>query len=135
VSTESFFSPITGIVAVVMLFGLPIIAILATLLIILISGRARHLERMKMIEQGIAPPAPTRRRTGNYYALLITGTIFFTFGLGMGLVSLISDEAELEPGFIFGSVGLGMLVTFVIIRVLNRRQQQRTAPTELPPQA
>jgi hypothetical protein len=135
VSTESFFSPITGMVAVVMLFGLPIIAILATLLIILISGRARHLERMKMIEQGIAPPAPARRRTGNYYALLITGAIFFMFGLGMGLVSLASDEADLEPGFIFGSVGLGMLVTFVVIRILNRRQQRQSAPPELPPQA
>lgn len=132
-TTEAFFSSITGIVAIVMIFGLPIIAILATLVIVMAASRARHRERMKMIEQGIVPPAPARRRAGNYYPLLITGAVFFTFGLGMGLVSLVSDEAELEPGFIFGSVGLGLLVTFIIIRVMNRRQQQ-APPAEPPPQ-
>jgi hypothetical protein len=135
VTTEAFFSSITGIVAIVMIFGLPIIAILATLIIVMAASRSRHRERMKMIEQGIVPPAPARRRTGNYYALLITGAILFAFGLGMGLVSLISEEAELEPGFIFGSVGLAMLVCFVIIRALNKRRQQEPEHRELPPQA
>lgn len=125
-----------GGLAVFMIFALPIAAIVGTLIVIGMGVRRKHLERMKMIEQGILPPPP-RKKAGNYYALLITGMILFFFGIGMLLLGLFSDEGDLEPAFIMGSVGLGMLICFVIIRVLNKRtRENETAPgSDRPPDA
>lgn len=128
---SSILESATGIVAIVMIFGLPIVAILTTLAIVLVVTRHRHRERMKMIEQGIMPPPPTRTRSGNFYALLITGAILFAFGLGMFLVGVLTDEGELEPGLVFGTVGLALLVCFFFIRA-NRRRKERLVATQTP---
>ncbi len=126
-------SSFTGTLAVFMVFFIPIIAIVAIMAVILTALRRRHKERMKMIEQGLMPPAP--QRSGNYYPLLITGAIFFAFGLGMTILGLAGQSSEFEPGAIFGSIGLGMLICFIVIRVLNRKKRARLEepPTHRPP--
>jgi len=125
----------TGGLAVFMIFIMPIAAIVGTLIVIGVGIRSRHRERMRMIEQGILPPPP-RQRKGNYYALLITGVIFLAFGIGMTLLGLIGHDDQYEPGIIFGSTGLGMVVCFIVIRRLNRDRREAgtgQSPDRLPP--
>jgi hypothetical protein len=113
----------TGVVAVILIFGIPILAIIATLAIVLGALKYRHRQRMRMIEQGMMP-APPKARKGNWYALLISGSILFAFGIGMFLVGALTDEAEMEPGLVFGCIGLAMLACFVVIRVLNKKRRE-----------
>ena len=126
-------SSFTGTLAVFMVFFIPILAIIAVMAIILTAVRRKHKERMKMIEQGLMPPLP--RRSGNYYALLITGAISFAFGLGMTILGIAGRSDEYEPGAIFGSTGLAMLICFVVIRALNRKKAARSedGPNGRPP--
>jgi len=123
----------TGIIAIVMIFGLPVVAILATMAIVLVAVRHRSRERMKMIEQGILPPPSKRTRSGNFYGLLITGAVMFAFGIGMFLLSILSDEGEMEPALIFGTIGLALLGCFVFIRANKRKKEQLAAAEPLPP--
>ena len=115
----------TGAVAVILIFGIPILGIIATLAIVLGALKYRHRQRMKMIEQGMMP-APPKARKGNWYALLITGSILFAFGFGMFMVGVLTDEGEMEPGLVFGCVGLAMLVCFIVIRALNKKRREAT---------
>jgi hypothetical protein len=117
----NFVNSVTGIVAIVMIFGVPIIAIIATMAIVMAVVGRRHKERMKMIEQGMMPPPP-RKQKGNYYGLMITGAIFFAFGLAMFAAALAGQESDYTPGFIFGFVGLAMLACFAIIRVVRKNE-------------
>jgi len=129
----SVINSFTGVVAVVMVFAIPLMAIIATLAIVFAAINRRHRERMKMIEQGMMP-APPKKRTGNYYALLITGAVLLAFGLGLFVAALASDAGDFEAGLIFGFVGLGLLASFVIIRIMRRkeRQAQNDVPQENP---
>lgn len=119
---ESLAAPL----AVTLALGMPIIGILAGLVLILVIARNRHRERMKMIEQGLLPPQPGR--TGNYYALLITGIILFTLGLGLFLLQLFTPKPDFGGAFILGFPGLGMLACFIIIRKLNRKPRPDPNP-------
>ena len=120
----SVLNSVTGVVAVTLIFGIPILAIIATLVIVFAAINRSHRERMKMIEQGMVPALP-KRCSGNYYALLITGATFLAFGLAMLVLSLVSTAGEWEPALIFGFVGAALLVCWGVIRRLNRKN-----PTE-----
>ena len=134
-----FFDSVTGIVAIVMIFGVPIIAIIAALAIVISVVNRRHKERMKMIEQGMMPPPP-RKQKGNYYGLMITGAIFLAFGLAQFVAKLAGSGRISEGGLIFGFVGLAMLACFAIIRMAqknepaDRIEDRPPAPPPLPPQ-
>ncbi len=130
---SSFMDSVTGIVVVAMIFAVPILAVIATLVIVLAAVNRSHKERMKMIEQGMMP-APPKKRTGNYYGLLITGAVLLGFGLAMVVLSLVSTEGEWEPGLIFGFIGLALLGCFVFIRA-NRKKEITAVPPDqsLPP--
>jgi len=82
VNPSAIIDSATGIVVVALIFAVPIIAVIAAFAITLSVVNARHKERMKMIEQGI-DAAPPRKQKGNYYGLMITGAIFFAFGLAL----------------------------------------------------
>ena len=112
---------LTGVTAIVMIFGLPIVAVVGAFVVaVAISGK-KHRERMKMIEQGMMPP-PNRRRTGNFYALLIIGAIFFAFGLALFFGQLAGHGSDFTGGFIFGFIGLAMLACFAIIRRARKNE-------------
>jgi len=119
-------APIAGIVAIVMIFAIPILAIVTTMVLLLVAIKNRNRERMKMIEQGIMPPPATSRRTGNFYALLITGAVMFALGIGLFVASLLSGSSDIEGGLIFGLIGLALLLCFVFIRVVKKRKQVST---------
>ncbi len=135
----NFVNSVTGIVAITMVFAVPILAIIATMAIIMAVVGRRHKERMKMIEQGMMPPPP-RKQKGNYYGLMITGAIFFAFGLAMFAAALVGQENDYTPGFIFGFIGLAMLACFAIIRVVRKNEpagnngDHQPPPPPLPPQ-
>ena len=130
---------VTGIIAIVMIFGVPIIAIIAALAIVMSVVNRRHKERMKMIEQGMMPPPP-RKQKGNYYGLMITGAIFFAFGLALFAGELASRGNDFMGGFLFGFIGLAMLACFAIIRVARKNEPAGNggvyppSPPPLPPQ-
>ena len=130
---------VTGIIAIVMIFGVPIIAIIAALAIVMSVVNRRHKERMKMIEQGMMPPPP-RKQKGNYYGLMITGAIFFAFGLALFAGELASRGNDFMGGFLFGFIGLAMLACFAIIRVARKNEPADNSgayappPPPLPPQ-
>lgn len=135
----NFVNSVTGIVVVAMIFAVPIIGIIATMAVIMAVVGRRHKERMKMIEQGMMPPPP-RKQKGNYYGLMITGAIFFAFGLAMFAAALAGQESDYTPGFIFGFVGLAMLGCFALIRVVRKNEPTdnngayQPPPPSLPPQ-
>ena len=123
---SNFMNSVTGIVAIVMIFGVPIIAIIAALAIVMSVVNRRHKERMKMIEQGMMPPPP-RKQKGNYYGLMITGAILFAFGLALFAGELASRGNDFTGGFLFGFIGLAMLACFAIIRVARKSE-----PADMP---
>ena len=136
---SNFVDSATGIVVVSLVFAPVIIALIAAMTIILAVVNRRHKERMKMIEQGMMPPPP-RKQKGNYYGLLITGSIFFAFGLALFAAALAGQENDYTGGFIFGFIGLAMLACFAVIRVARKNEPADIggayppAPPPLPPQ-
>jgi preprotein translocase subunit YajC len=126
---SSFMSSFTGILAVAMSLGIPVLAIIATMAIIMAVIRTRNRERMKMIEQGILPP-PAKKKTGNYYTLLVWGAILLAFGLAMSVAELVVHDGTIIAGLIFSFIGLAMLVCFIIIRTLRKKDQAAPEPTE-----
>lgn len=136
---SSFFNSITGIVVVAIVFAVPIISVIAAMAIILAVVNRRHKERMKMIEQGMMPPPP-RKQKGNYYGLMITGAMFFAFGLALFAGELAERSNDFTGGFIFGFIGLAMLACFAIIRMARKNEPAdetdtgRPDPQSLPPQ-
>jgi Ca2+/Na+ antiporter len=124
---SSILNSFTGVVAVVMIFGLPIVttALIAGL-ILSIAGK-RHRERMKMIEQGMIPP-PTRRRTGNFYALIITGAILLPFGLAILIPALLSHDGDIGGGLMFSLVGLSLIVVYAYLRMIRRKEGTPESP-------
>jgi hypothetical protein len=123
---SSFMDSITGVVVVAMIFAVPILATIATMVIVLAAISRSHRERMKMIEQGMMP-APPKKRTGNYYGLLIAGAIILAFGLALLVAALASRSGDLEGGLIFGFVGLAMLGSFIFIRASRKKEQPPTS--------
>jgi hypothetical protein len=129
----------TGIVVVALIFAVPIIAVIAAFAITLSVVNRRHKERMKMIEQGMMPPPP-RKQKGNYYGLMITGAIFFAFGLALFAGEIAGRGNDFMGGFLFGFIGLAMLACFAIIRVARKNEPADNGgayappPPPLPPQ-
>lgn len=117
----SIMNSLTGVTAIVMIFGLPIVAVVGAFVVAVVISGKRHRERMKMIEQGMMPP-PHRRHTGNFYALLIIGAIFFAFGLALIFGQVAQRGNDFTGGFIFGFIGLAMLACFAIIRLVRKNE-------------
>jgi len=139
VDPSNFVNSVTGITVVAIVFAVPILAVIAAMAIVLAAINRRHKERMKMIEQGMMPPPP-RKQKGTYYGLLITGAIFFAFGLALFAGELAGRGNDYTGGLIFGFIGLAMLACFAIIRVARKSELAgqdnpgTTAPPPLPPQ-
>lgn len=129
---EGFLDSFAGIVAVTGLFATPIISILILAIILTTGMNKRHIERMKMIEAGLIPPAP--RRSHNWYPLLITGAILLAFGLALFIAGLRSGDDGVEPGLIFGLTGLAMLGCFAYIRRTRPQVPEPEGHPTPPPQ-
>ncbi len=136
----SIMSSVTGVVAVVMIFGIPIITTILIAAVILSVAGKKHKERMKMIEQGMIPPPP-RKRKGNYYGLLISGAVIAAFGLALLVGELAARGGDLEGGLLFTFVGAALLITFIIIRMMRKNEPcepepgKEITPTPPPPKS
>jgi Domain of unknown function (DUF6249) len=124
---SSVINSFTGVVAVIMIFGIPIVTTALIAAVILSVAGKRHKERMKMIEQGMVPPPPRKQR-GNYYGLLIAGAIVFAFGLALLAGDLATRGGDPEGGLIFSFVGAAMLITFAIIRAYRKKEPTTPEP-------
>ncbi len=103
----------TDVVAVVMIFGIPIITTALIAAVVLSVAGKRHKERMKMIEQGMMPPPPPRKAQG--YALLGWGAVSAAVGLALLVAELVSGSLkDLEGGFIFLFVGAALIIVWLI---------------------
>jgi hypothetical protein len=117
---SSFVNSITGVVAVVMIFAIPIVTTALIAAVILSVAGKRHKERMKMIEQGMMPPPPRKTRG---YALLGWGAVSAAFGLALLVAQLAAGSvADLEGGFIFLFVGAALIIVWLIRH--NNQQQE-----------
>jgi hypothetical protein len=123
---KSFLDSFGGVVAVIGTLAVPIVGLSLLAYVLSSSMTKRHVERMKMIESGLVPPKP--RRSRNWFPLLITGAIFTAFGLAMTIVGLRGGD-EVEPGLIFGLIGLALLGCFAYIR---RAQRSTLEPQDRP---
>ena len=121
---SSVINSFTGVVAVVMIFGIPIVTTIMIAAVILSVAGKRHKERMKMIEQGMVPPPP-RKQQGNYYGLLIAGAIIFAFGLALLVGEIASRGDDLTGGLIFAFPGAGLLIAFIVIRANKKTEPAR----------
>ena len=119
-------------VIVAIIFAVPILSVIAVMAVILSVVNRRHKERMKMIEQGMMPPPP-RKQKGSYYGLMITGAIFFAFGLALFAGELASRGNDFMGGFLFGFIGLAMLACFAIIRVARKNEPADKLDAYQPP--
>jgi hypothetical protein len=125
-------------VIVAIIFAVPILAVIATMAIILSVVNRRHKERMKMIEQGMMPPPPQKQK-GSHHGLLIGGAILFAFGLAIVAGELASRGNDFKGGFLFGFIGLAMLACFAIIRAARKNETAdktdygKPEPPPLPP--
>lgn len=128
---SGLFNSLTGLAAVVMIFGVPVIAMVGATVLILVISQKKHRERMKMIEQGILP-APPAHRTGNFHALIITGAIMLGFGLALLIAELTSGGGDTASGLIFGFVGLAMVLVYAYLRSVRRKE---SPPPEPPAQS
>jgi preprotein translocase subunit YajC len=125
---SAFLNSFTGLAAVVLIFLPATLVVIALLALFLALINRRHKERMKMIEQGMVP-APPPKRTGNYYPLLIVGSIFTAFGLALFCTELVSRGGDFEGGVIFGFIGLAQIACFIIIRLMRKRDNASLPPT------
>ncbi len=100
---------ITGLVVVTLLFG----GVPATIVLIYYFGRrAKHKERMALIEKGMDPAIYMKEETP-YHNALMWGTLILGIGLGAFLGYILFDYASMKAeyvvptlSFIFAGLGL-----------------------------
>jgi len=122
---SEFVNSFTGVVTVVMIFGIPIVTTALIAAVILSVSGKHHKERMKMIEQGMIPPPPRKTRG---YALLCWGAVSAAFGLALLVAKLAARSLDdLEGGFIFLFVGAALIIVWLI---RHNNQKQEPVPGE-----
>src|SRR5690554_7008072 len=78
---EDFMLQLIGLIAVICIFGLPIIA---GIVLGLKAIKSRNEERMGLINQGIIPPdSPKRKADPNRLVSLRNGILFIALGIGI----------------------------------------------------
>jgi uncharacterized membrane protein HdeD (DUF308 family) len=132
---SAILNSLTGVVAVVMLFAVPIVTTALIAAVILSVAGKRHKERLKMIEQGMIPPPPRKTRG---YALLGWGAVSAALGLALLVAQLAARSLDdLAGGFIFLFVGAAMIIVWLIRHNNQRRELVADEPpksvTQTPP--
>lgn len=108
---------LTEVIAV----SIPIVAIIATALVLITAFYYKSREKQLLVEKGLSPEVikeffeakkdPTR--------LLKYGIIIFAFGLGLGLGIMMEDSTSKEywvPLLLFTFTGLGFVASGIVSR-------------------
>ncbi|MDO5523147.1 MAG: hypothetical protein Q4G48_03780 [Bacteroidia bacterium] len=126
---DSFNDSIVAIIAIVCMFGAPFIA--ATILGINWM-RARHKERIGLINQGIIPPNETKKKsTPNRFVSLRNGIVLVALGIGIIVGFLCAEYLVIGQGNGFWMIassivfflGLGYLVYFLVTQKMQASKQ------------
>jgi hypothetical protein len=103
---------------------IPIVAIVATALVLITAFYYKSRERQLLIEKGLSPEAIKEffeaKKDPN--RLLKYGIIIFAFGLGLGLGIMLEDYTSKEywiPLFLFTFTGIGFVVSSLVSRKLD----------------
>lgn len=120
------------ILAIICVIGLPIV----TGLVLGIQWiKARNMERMGLINQGIIPPdSPKRRRDPNRLVSLRNGIVLIALGIGIIVGFLCSEHLTIGQGSTFwvtgASVvfflGVGYLTYFLLVQKMPTLVQQES---------
>ena len=103
---------------------IPIVALVATALVLITAFYYKSRERQLLIEKGLSPEAIKEffesKRDPN--RLLKYGIIIFAFGLGLGLGIMMKDSTSKDywvPLLLFTFTGLGFVVSGLVSRKLD----------------
>lgn len=107
---------ITGLVVVTLLFG----GVPATIVLIYyFSRRAKHKERMALIEKGMDPAIYMKEETP-YHNALVWGTLILGIGLGAFLGYILSVYGGMDVGYVMPTLALvfggGGLIGYYVYR-------------------
>lgn len=101
--------------------SIPIVAIIATALVLITAFYYKSRERQLLIEKGLSPEAIKEffeaKKDPN--RLLKYGIIIFAFGLGLGLGIMMEDSTSKEywvPLLLFTFTGLGFVASGIVSR-------------------
>lgn len=121
-----FLEGIAGIVAIVMVFGIPMLAIYLGIY----NTKMKSRENMELIKQGIIPPQPERMKPApNKYRSLRNG--FLCIGIGLGIIAglIIYNNSSLDLGkgeymFVMGAsilffLGIAYVAFFMVVKDKN----------------
>ncbi len=113
---------LTGIIAIISIFALPVIT---AMVLILKKLSSTHKERMGLIQQGIIPPnEPKRKSTPNRYRSLRNGVLLIALGVGLIVGFLGANYLPMseDNSFLFVTasivlfLGIGYTVFFLITK-------------------
>lgn len=122
-----------GLVAVICIFGLPLIA---GIVLGLRAMKNRNQERMGLINQGIIPPdTPKKKSDPNKMVSLRNGIVLISLGIGIIVGFLCSEYMVIGMGnefWVTGAsvvffLGIGYLAYFMVTQkmsVKNQREEQ-----------
>lgn len=119
-----------GLVAVICIFGLPIIA---GIVLGLKAMKNRNEERMGLINQGIIPPdAPKKKSDPNKLVSLRNGIVLISLGIGIIVGFLCSEYLVIGHGnefWVTGAsvvffLGIGYLIYFLLIQKMPMVRQE-----------
>lgn len=121
-----FLEGIAGIVAIVMVFGIPMLAIYLGIY----NTKMKSRENMELIKQGIIPPQPEKMKPApNKYRSLRNG--FLCIGIGLGIIAglIIYNNSSLDLGkgeymFVMGAsilffLGIAYVAFFMVVKDKN----------------
>lgn len=131
-----------AILAVILIFGLPIVIVIAAVYYILNNRRMAHAERLKMIENGLITDASDFDKMSKlintssgldkfslafYPLLVLQGLIFITYFISMLFFLVFLKTAEQSGLFlIFSLAGIMATILFtVFIRIYHKFRQYR----------
>lgn len=121
---------LTGLIAVICIFGLPIIA---GIILGLKAMKNRNEERMGLINQGIIPPDTPKKKTDpNKMVSLRNGIVLISLSIGIIVGFLCSEYLVIGQGnefWVTGAsvvffLGVGYLVYFLITQKMPLMRQE-----------
>jgi len=126
-----------GILAIVLIFGGPILIVFVVCLFRFLKARMRHKEILVAIEKGVALPEPSKPRIPTWITNVAIGTAFIVFSpafilVGMGAghevgcmkTTVICGTAM--PSLVFFSIGLFFFIRGLLLRRYECQAAQRT---------
>lgn|SRR5690554_3495340 len=125
-----------GLVAVICIFGLPMIT---GIVLGLKAMKTKNEERMALINQGIIPPdSPKRKATPNRLVALRNGILLIAIGIGIIVGFLCSEHLIIGQGnefWIIGAsivffMGIGYLVYFLVSHKISQTTQKEDLDPE-----